>query len=98
MYWMGLPLLCEKSEAIFIVLVGLTGGQQSDEIVVNLNNFKFSTDCILRVYKVFYKGTVLLCVTNVFQSVLSGKVYCEVRMLCRHVKVGCHVFHVDPYY
>ena len=38
------PLLCEKSGAILLVLVGLTAGrhagQQSDEILVDLKIFK----------------------------------------------------------
>ena len=37
---MGLPLLCEKSEAIPLVLVGFSAGRQSsrqsDEILVNI--------------------------------------------------------------
>ena len=41
---MQLPLLCEKSGAILVVLVGLMAGQQSgkqsDEILVDLNFFK----------------------------------------------------------
>ena len=39
-----LPLLCEKSGAILLVLVGLTAGRlavwQSDEILVGLESFK----------------------------------------------------------
>ena len=45
--WTRLPLLCEKSGAILLVLVGLTAawqagslaGQQSDEIREDLKNF-----------------------------------------------------------
>ena len=33
--WTRLPLLCEKSGAILLVLVGLTAGQQSDEMLVD---------------------------------------------------------------
>ena len=35
-----LPLLCEKSGAILLVLVGLTAGWQSDEIREDLKNFE----------------------------------------------------------
>ena len=41
--WIQLPLLCEKYGAIFLVLVGIMAGRQSDEIVVGFENFKFST-------------------------------------------------------
>ena len=40
---------CEKSGAIFLVLVGLIAGRefnrQSDEILVDLKIIKISTDC-----------------------------------------------------
>ena len=56
-----LPLLCEKSGAILLVLVGLTAawqaGRQSDEIREVL---EFSTGCIVRNFMAFYEGTVLL--------------------------------------
>ena len=63
--WTRLPLLCEKSGAILLVLVGLTAawqagspaGQQSDEIREDLES---STDCIVRNFTAFYEGTVLL--------------------------------------
>ena len=38
--WMQLPLLCEKSGAILLVLEGLTAGRQSDEILIDLENVK----------------------------------------------------------
>ena len=61
---MQLPLLCEKSGTILPVLVSLTpgrlGGQQSHEILVDLESFKFSTDCIIRMFMVFNEGTLLL--------------------------------------
>ena len=53
---MQLPLLCEKSGAILLVLVGLTVAW-SDEIREDL---EFSTDCIVRNFTAFYEGTVLL--------------------------------------
>ena len=57
-------LLCEKSGAILLVLVGLTAawqaGSQSDEIRENLKNFESSTDRIVRNFLAFYEGTVLL--------------------------------------
>ena len=51
-----LSLLCEKSGAILLVLVGLTVAW-SDEIREDL---EFSTDCIVRNFTAFYEGTVLL--------------------------------------
>ena len=38
--WTRLPLLCEKSRPILLVLEGLTAGQQSDEILIDLENVK----------------------------------------------------------
>ena len=38
--WMQLPLLCEKSGAILLVLVGLTAGRQADKIQVNFEIFQ----------------------------------------------------------
>ena len=37
-------------------------------------------------------------VTNAFQSVSLDKVYCEACYVCRHIKVGHHVFRVNSYY
>ena len=48
---MELASLCEKSGAILLVLVGLTTGKQSDEILVDENFLKFSTDDIVRIFK-----------------------------------------------
>ena len=36
--WTQLPMLCEKSGVILLVLVGLTAGQQSNEILVDSKN------------------------------------------------------------
>ena len=63
--WTRLPLLCEKSGAILLVLVGLmaawqAGRQalwQSDEIREDLES---SIDRIVRNFMAFYEGTVLL--------------------------------------
>ena len=38
--WMQLPLLCEKSGAILLVLVGIMAGQQSDKILVDFEFLK----------------------------------------------------------
>ena len=40
-------LLCEKSGAIFLMLVGLMAGQQSDEILVDFKNFQISLLIVL---------------------------------------------------
>ena len=55
--WRRLPLLCENSGAILLVLVGITAGRQSDEILIGL---KFSIDRIIRIFTAFNEGTVLL--------------------------------------
>ena len=46
---MQFPLLCEKSGPILLVLVGLTAGWQSDEILVDLKILKFCADRIIRI-------------------------------------------------
>ena len=55
---MQLPLLCEKSGAILLVLVGLPAGRQA--VKRNKGRFESSTNCIVRIFKAFYEGTVLL--------------------------------------
>ena len=54
--WTRLPLLCKKSGAILLVLVGPTAGWQSDEI---LEVFKILYRSH-RIFRVFNEGTVLL--------------------------------------
>ena len=63
--WTQLPLLCEKSGPILLVLVGLMAGRQAVRQAVrgNTGRFKFFTDCIGRIF------TVIQCyysVTNAF--------------------------------
>ena len=70
--WTRLPLLCEKSGAILLVLVGFTAawqagslagrqlGRQSDEIRQDLINLESSSDRIVMKFTAFYEGTVLL--------------------------------------
>ena len=67
LYWkngfvnrMRLPLLCEKSGAILLVLVGIAAVQQSDTTLADLNFLKFSTDRISRMFMAFNRSTVLL--------------------------------------
>ena len=57
--WMQLPLLCEKSEAILLlVLVGLTAVRQAvRRILVDSKNFKILYS---RILVAFNKGIVLL--------------------------------------
>ena len=50
------PLLCEKSGAIPLMLVGLMA---ADEILVDSKIIKFSTDRTVRIFTVFGEGTVL---------------------------------------
>ena len=53
------PLLCEKSGAILLVLVGLTAGSQTK--FWKISKFSnLSTDRIVRFFTEFIKGTVLL--------------------------------------
>ena len=54
---MQLPLLCEKSGAILLVLVGLAAGLQA--VRLNAVRLKLSTDCTVRIFTEFNKGTVL---------------------------------------
>ena len=59
-----LPLLCEKSRAILLMLVGLTAVWQSDEILVDLNSLqiallrlsqnRFNDSIVLLLYSVTY--------------------------------------------
>ena len=60
--WTRLPLLCEKSGAILLVLVGLIAGRLTGWQAVreDLKILKSFTDCIVTNFTVFYKGTVLL--------------------------------------
>ena len=61
--WMQLPLLCETSGAILLVLVHGSYGKPSDKILVDL---KFSTVHIIRIFMVT-KGMVLLqCISVSF--------------------------------
>ena len=72
--WTRFPLLCEKSGAILLVLVGLTAvqqaGWQSDEILVDFQIFK-STDRSGRFFTELTKVQFCYSVTNRFQSVFS---------------------------
>ena len=62
-YRTRLPLLCEKSGAILLVLVGLTtgrlAGQQSDQTLVGSKILKFSTYRTVRIFTEFNEGTLL---------------------------------------
>ena len=58
---MQLPLLCEKSEAILLVLVGLTAGRQAGRQTKYCQVRKFlklSTDRTVGIFADFNKGTV----------------------------------------
>jgi len=57
---MWLPLLCEKSGVIALVLPGLMVGWQADEIALNLKKLKLYTGWNIQVFAIFNKGTVLL--------------------------------------
>ena len=54
-----LPLLCKKSGAILLVLVGLMAGRLAVWQAVR-KFLKSSTDRTVRIFMTFYKGTVLL--------------------------------------
>ena len=78
---MQLPLLCEKSETILLVLVGLTVGrpavqQAVQQVGSQMKYLNFSTDRIGRIF------TMFKCYYSVtYQSIsvnFLGKLYCEV--------------------
>ena len=71
--WTRLPLLCEKSGAILLVLVGLTAawqaGRQSDEIRQDLKIFwNPLLIALLGILQRFTKVQCYCSVTNAFQS------------------------------
>ena len=65
------PLLCKKSGAILLVLVGLTAGRQSDEILVDFKIFKSLVIVLLGFSQSLTKVQFYYSVTNGFQSVFS---------------------------
>ena len=67
------PLLCEKSGAILLVLVGLTAGWQSDEILVDFEIFKSLLIVLLGFSRSLTKVQFCYSVTNGFQSVFFVK-------------------------
>ena len=56
---MQLPLLCEKSGDMLLVLVGLIAGWQAGWQLDQLLNTKFSTDCTVRIFMEFNKAMLL---------------------------------------
>ena len=83
-----LLLLCEKSGAIFLILVGLTADRLADSpagrLAVRRNTGRFGVFLnSLQITSLGFsrhlkKVQCYYSVTNAFQSVFSGKVYCEV--------------------
>ena len=69
-----LPLLCEKSEAILLVLVGLTAAWQAGRLAVRQNKGRFEKFwnplliTLLGILQCFTKVQSYCSVTNVFQS------------------------------
>ena len=59
------------------MLVGLTAGWQSDEILVDFKNFKLSTDRIVGIFMEFNKDRVLLWCCQWILAGFFEKVYCE---------------------
>lgn len=63
--YMLLPLSCENSEAIFLVLVGLVAcslaGWQSDEILEDLNFITLSGNHIVSIFTIFNVSLSLIC-------------------------------------
>ena len=78
-----LPLLCEKSRAILLVLVGLTPAWQAGIPAVRRNKGRFEEFwnplliALLGILRRFTKVQCYCSVTNAFQSFSSGKAYCE---------------------
>ena len=101
--WTRLALLCEKSGAIILVLVGLTATWQSGRPAVRQNKGRFEKFwnplliALLGILRRFTKVQCYCSVTNVFQSFSSGKAYCEA--CCGGAKKwDAMFFRVDPYY
>ena len=57
---MRFPLLCEKSGAILLVLVGLTAGRQAGSQTKFSKFSNLSTERIVRFFMEFNEGIVLL--------------------------------------
>ena len=96
---MQLPLLCEKSGAILLVLVDLMASWQA--VRPNTGRFKsFSNSLSIALLGFSWSFTKERCyhrVTNVFQSVFLVKVYCEA--CCEGTKKWDTMFFcVDPYH
>lgn len=68
---MWLPLLCEKSEAMLLVLVSLTAGWWADEILIDWKILKLSTNCTVGIFTAFTKEYCYHSVTNAFQLVFQ---------------------------
>ena len=78
---MRLPLLCEKSGAILLVLMGFTVGRQSDKIKEDL---KSSTDCIVRMF-----------IHSQFSSVVVDKdSCCDIPYTVKHLRWKTFAFFV----
>ena len=80
-----LPLLCENSNAILLVLLALMAGRPNTG---GLKKFKFSTNCTARIFSAFKH--CYHSVTNVFTSVFQ--VRCIARLVVEVQKMGRHVF------
>ena len=78
-----LPLLCEKSGAILLVLVGLTVAWQAGRPAVRRNKGRFENFwnplliALLGILRCFMKVQCYCSVTNAFQLFSSDKAYCE---------------------
>ena len=74
-----LPLLCEKSQAILLVLVGLTAAWQANRPAVRRNKRRFEQFCnplliaLLGILQRFTKVQCYCSVTNAFQSFFRVK-------------------------
>ena len=96
---MRLPLLCKKSGAILLVLVGLTAGRQTGRPnTVRFENFLNCLSIAMSGFsRILMKERCDHRVTNVFRLVFSGKVYCEA-CYGGTKKWDAMFFRVDPYY
>ena len=77
--WTRLPLLCEKSGAILLVLVGLMAAWQGGSLAVRRNKGRFEKFwnplliALLGILQRFTKVQCYCSVTNVFQSFFQVK-------------------------
>ena len=77
-----LPLLCEKSGAILLLLVGLTAAWQSGRLAVRRNKGRFEKFLLIAFYGVLQRYSVIVVLPMYFSHFL------RVKHIVRHVVEG----------